>query len=62
MKKYIQTFEEYIGDKVSKWKRGTHKEVLSIDTNTKGKHYDQEDDGSDQINRSTIQRYSPAEK
>ena len=54
MKNYVKTYEEYIGDKVSKWKRGTHKEVLSPDTNTKGKHYDQEDDGSDSISQSPL--------
>jgi hypothetical protein len=65
MKKAIQTFEEFIGDRAKKDKRGKHthgKEVFSIDTNVPGVHYDQEDDGSDQINRSVIVRFSPADK
>lgn len=68
MKKSVKTFEEFIGDLYDKhvMKKGhkyTHgKEVFSINTNEPGKEYDQEDDGSDQINRSTIQRYSAAEK
>jgi hypothetical protein len=68
MKKSVKTFEEFIGDlhdkhvvkKRTKYKHG--KEVFSLDTNEPGKKYDQEADGSDQINRSTIQRYSPAER
>jgi hypothetical protein len=68
MKRLVKTFEEFIGDKhddhvMKKNLKYTHgKEVFSINTNEPGKEYDQEDDGSDQINRSTIQRYSAAER
>ena len=68
MKKSVKTFEEFIGDlkykhTFKKRLKYTHgKEVFSIDTNEPGKEYDQEKDGNDQINRSTIQRYSSAER
>ncbi len=59
MKRYVRTYEEYIGDKAKMMtphrKRNVGgEEVSSIDTNQPGKRYDQEDDGSDQINRSVI--------
>ena len=59
MKKHVRTYEEYIGDKAKMMtphrKRNVGgEEVSSIDTNQPGRHYDQEDDGSDQINRSVI--------
>jgi hypothetical protein len=65
MKKSVKTFEEFIGDLVKKHKVNTDdedREIFSPNTNEPGRHYDQEDDGSDQINRSVIQRYSAAEK
>jgi len=68
MKNAIKTFEEFIGDLKSKYTvkknlKNTHgKDVFSVNTNTPGKKYDQEADGSDQINRSTIVRFSPADK
>ena len=65
MKNGVKTFEEFIGDLVKKHRVHTddeNKKVYSVNTNKPGKHYDQEDDGSDQINRSVIQRYSAAEK
>lgn len=59
MKKIVKTYEEYIGDKakqmtVHRKRTVGGKEISSIDTNNPGVHYDQEDDGSDQINRSVI--------
>lgn len=59
MKKVVKTFEEFIGDKKLKYsktklKHSHGKEVFSIKTNTSGKKYDQEDDGSDQITGSTL--------
>lgn len=65
MNRTVKTFEEFIGDRLKKDKRGKRtngKEVFSIDTNVPGVHYDQEDDGSDQINRSVIVRFSAADK
>jgi len=59
--KHLKKFEEFIGDlsvaKVPQTKKKAgddEKEAASLDTNEPGKHYDQEDDGSDQINRHTI--------
>jgi hypothetical protein len=57
MKRLVKTYEEYIGDKAKQMtvhrKRTVNgEEVSSINTNTAGRHYDQEADGSDQINRS----------
>jgi len=57
MKRIVKTYEEYIGDKakqmtVHKKKTVGGKEVSSIDANNPSVHYDQEDDGTDQINRS----------
>ena len=59
MKRIVKTFEEFVGDKKLKYskaklKHSHGKEVFSIKTNTPGKEYDQEDDGSDQITRSTL--------
>jgi len=56
MKKQVKTYEEFIGDLVKKHSVQDEEpeEIYSTDTNEPGKHYDQEDDGSDQINRHTI--------
>jgi hypothetical protein len=54
---YVKTYEEYIGDRQTKFvvkKKRKEKQVASISTNTVGKKYDQEADGSDQITRSTL--------
>ena len=54
---YVKTYEEYIGDRQTKFvvkKKKKTRQVASISTNTTGKKYDQEDDGSDQITRSTL--------
>jgi hypothetical protein len=65
-KRIVKTFEEFVGDLVNKHKQRMKSskdlEIYSPNTNEPGKHYDQEDDGSDQINRSVILRYSSAEK
>ena len=59
--RYLKKFEEFVGDlslaKVPRRKQRAgeeEKKIASADTNEPGKHYDQEDDGSDQINRHTI--------
>jgi len=56
MRKFVKTYEEYIGDKAKQMtphrKPTESDKEFSISTNAKGRHYDQEDDGSDQINRS----------
>lgn len=60
MKKTLKTYEEYIGDiknKYAKSKDNKEETVSSIDTNEPGKHYDQEDDGSDQTSRSLLNKY-----
>ena len=54
---YVKTYEEYIGDRQTKFvvkKKKKTRQVASISTNATGKKYDQEDDGSDQITRSTL--------
>jgi hypothetical protein len=55
-KKYVQTFEDFIG---AKSKRVHHKDdedkyIISGSTNDPKKHYDQEDDGSDSLTGSTL--------
>jgi len=50
-KKYVQTFEDFIG---ANSKRVQHKdihgqEIISGNTNDRHKEYDQEDDGSDSL-------------
>jgi hypothetical protein len=54
---YVKTYEEYMGDRQTQFvvkKKRKEKQVASISTNTAGKKYDQEADGSDQITRSTL--------
>jgi hypothetical protein len=51
---YVKTYEEFIGDKVSKFSKKRKRKVALPNTNNKGKHYDQEADGSDQITGSTL--------
>jgi hypothetical protein len=55
-KKYVQTFEDFIG---AQSKRVQHKDIhgkdiISGSANDPKKHYDQEDDGSDSLTGSTL--------
>jgi len=51
---WVKTYEEYIGDRQTKFVKKKKRRIASLNTNPPGKKYDQEADGSDQITRSTI--------
>jgi hypothetical protein len=56
MKKGLKTYEEFIGDKSmdKAIKHSKSVKIASVNTNTPGKEYDDEEDGGDTLNQSPL--------
>jgi hypothetical protein len=56
MKKGLKTYEEFIGDKSMDKviKHSKPVKIASVNTNTPGKEYDDEEDGGDTLNQSPL--------